>query len=174
MARAKKEEFEDSGDISGEYKRPDAAGALKIYKNEIASKHAHIATIKGDLSEPYKRIKDECNFPRKILDFLIQLDAMEEAKRDHWLIALSAGLTELDIFMPRDLVSMANGEDGGSVIPIGSRSRSQLATLNPADDDFDDDDDEDADPEDFSDTADLIPDGPGDGLGAAGSEASTH
>ena len=34
MARAKKEEFEDSGDISGEYKRPDAAGALKIYKNE--------------------------------------------------------------------------------------------------------------------------------------------
>ena len=47
-------------------------GALKIYKNEIASKHAHIATIKGDLSEPYKRIKDECNFPRKIQEIFQQ------------------------------------------------------------------------------------------------------
>lgn len=129
MARAAKKDEGEGAGISGEYKRPDAAGALKIYRDEIAPKNAHMATIKGDLSDPYKRIKDTCHFPRKVLDFLMQLEDMEEAKRDHWLLAFYSGLKELDLHLPSDLVTMAEGKDGGSVIPIGERKRPQLATL---------------------------------------------
>jgi hypothetical protein len=40
-----------------------------------------IAEKTGDLSEPYSRIKDTCNFPRKILDLIIFLENQEDAKR---------------------------------------------------------------------------------------------
>ena len=129
MASAAQKDDGEGAGIEGEYKRPDAKGALKIYREEIAKKNAHIATIKGDLSEPYKRIKEQCHFPRKVLDFLIQLNDMEDAKRDHWLLALNSGLSELRLKLPSDLVTMAQGEDGGSVIPFGERQKPQLATL---------------------------------------------
>lgn len=134
------EDGEDGG-ISGEYSRPDAAAALEIYKSEIAPKLAHMSTIKGDLSDPYKRIKDDCNFPRKVLDFAMQLDDMEDAKRDHWLLAMSLVFNELGLFVPRDLVTMAKGEDGGNIIPFAERQSSDLATLGD-DDDFEAGEDE--------------------------------
>lgn len=121
-------ELEDD-DSAGEYHRPDAKRAIKIYKDEIAPKNAHMATIRGDLSDPHKRIKDECHFPRSVLDFLIRLDGMEEAKRDHWLLALNLGLSELELHMPRDLVTISSGSDGSSVIPMGGRKKPQLATI---------------------------------------------
>lgn len=127
MATAAK--IEDEDDTGGEYKRPDAKTAIKIYKEEIAPKNAHMATIRGDLSDPHKRIKDECHFPRSVLDFLVRLDDMEEAKRDHWLLALNLGLSELNLNLPRDLVTIANGEDGGPVIPAGKRAKPKLATI---------------------------------------------
>lgn len=131
MARMARQAADDpeageGGGVSGEYKRPDAARALKIFNDEIAPKHAHMATIKGDLSDPYKRIKDECHFPRKVLDFLMQLEDMEEAKRDHWLLAFRLGCTELQMFVPRDLVTMAQGEDGDEVVPVGERQEDDL------------------------------------------------
>lgn len=119
----------EDDDSAGEYQRPDAKRAIKIYKDEIAPKNAHMATIRGDLSDPYKRIKDDCHFPRSVLDFLVKLDDMEEAKRDHWLLALNLGLTELGLHLPRDLVTMAEGNDGTPVIPINARSRPKLATI---------------------------------------------
>lgn len=125
----------EGGGISGEYKRPDAVAALKIFQSEIAPKLAHMSTLKGDLSDPYKRIKDDCHFPRKVLDFAITLDDMEEAKRDHWLLALSLIFRELGLFVPRDLVTMAQGEDGDNVIPIGERrGDDDLVTLTESND----------------------------------------
>lgn len=143
---AKHDDDDDTGGISGEYKRPDARTAIKIYKQEIAPKKEHLATIMGDLSDPYARIKDECNFPRTVLDLLFKLKGMEDAKRDHYLLALNLGLSELNITMPRDLVTMAEGTDGGDVIPIGSRKTASMPTIpsdgsetdlaDAADDDF--------------------------------------
>lgn len=133
MTKAKLKEDGEGAGIEGEYKRPDGKLAVEIYKAEIAAKKEHIATIKGDLSEPYKRIKDNANFPKKILELCIQLDEMEDAKRDHWLLALNSGLDALKITMPADLVTMANGEDAGSVIPSGARAKPRLVGV---DDDF--------------------------------------
>lgn len=138
MARGRMARDAEAGEgdgISGEYKRPDAARALKIFSDEIAPKHAHMATIKGDLSDPYKRIKDECHFPRKVLDFLVQLEDMEEAKRDHWLLAFRLGCTELKLFVPRDLVTMAQGEDGDDVVPTGERDDDDLLVDEDEDED---------------------------------------
>lgn len=116
-------------DNGGEYKRPDMKSAIKIYKEEVAPKKEHIATIKDDLSDPHKRIKDECHCPRKVLDFLFQLEEMEDAKRDHWLLALREGMRELKLFMPSDLVTQADGTAGADVIPSGNRQRPNLATV---------------------------------------------
>jgi len=131
-ATAQRENGEGAG-ISGEYKRPDAKAALRIYREEIAAKEAHMATIKGDLSEPRKRIKDDCAMPRKVFDFAVRLADMEEAKRDHHLLALHEMFAELRIGLPDDLVTRASGEAGGPVIPATSRQRPNLV---PVGDDF--------------------------------------
>ncbi len=121
MAKNEDPESGEGGGIYGEYHRPDAQAAIQRYKDAIAPKKTHISTLTGDLSEHYKFIKDDCHFPRKVLDFLMQLDDMEGAKRDHFLLAFNMGLKELNLFLPSDLVTMAQGEDGGNVIPMGQR-----------------------------------------------------
>ncbi len=131
MARPKKmarepetmdaEAGEGSG-IDGEYKRPDAALAFKIYDEQIKPKETHLATIKGDMSEPYQQIKNQAHFSRKVLNFIIGLENEEDAKRDHLLLTLSEGLKHRKLFLPRDLVTMAQGEDGADVIPSGDRA----------------------------------------------------
>lgn len=120
---------DDEPQNGGEYQRPDAEAAFKIYDNEIKPKNAKIATIKGDLSDPHKRIKDNCNFPRSVLNFIVALEDMEDHKRDHHLLALHEGFRVRGLHMPSDLVTQAQGNDGGSVVPIGERERSKLATL---------------------------------------------
>lgn len=129
---AMKEDGEGAG-ISGEYKRPDAARAFDIYDKQIKPKKAHLAEIRGDLSDPYSLIKDECHFPRKILDLVAHIEEQEDAKRDHLLLALAEGLRVRRLFLPRDLVTIASGEEGGSIVPAGERQRPNLV---PVDDDF--------------------------------------
>ncbi|MBB4859653.1 hypothetical protein HNO88_002982 [Novosphingobium chloroacetimidivorans] len=128
MAREPKEDAEagEGGGINGEYQRPDAAAAFKIYDEQIKPKEAHLATIKGDMSAPYQAIKDQAHFPRKVLNFIIGLENEEDAKRDHLLLALSEGLKHRQLFLPRDLVTMAAGEEGGDVIPTGEREADDL------------------------------------------------
>lgn len=125
MATAANEEPQNGG----EYQRPNVEEAFKIYDTEIAPKNAKMQTIKGDLSEPYKRIKDDCNFPRSVLNFITKLEDMEDFKRDHHLLALSEALKHRKLFLPSDLVTQAQGDAGGEVIPMGERKKPQLATL---------------------------------------------
>lgn len=141
---------DDEDEGGGEYKRPDAALAFKIYDQQIKPKEAHLATIKGDMSEPYQQIKDNAHFPRKVLNFIVALENEEDAKRDHLLLALSEGLKHRKLYLPRDLVTMANGEDGAEIIPFGPRDDDELLV--------DEDDDEDMPPlaagEDFTEADD--------------------
>lgn len=118
----------DDQDVVSEYKRPNTEQAFKIYDHEIKPRKAVIAEKRGDLSEPYSRIKDDCHFPRKVLDFVIGLEEMEEHKRDHNLLALSEALQHRRLFLPRDLATIADGTAGDPVIPEGERKRLKLAT----------------------------------------------
>ena len=112
---------------STEYKRPDAAKAFDIYDKQIAPKLTHLSTLKGDLSQPYDDIKQHANFPRKVLNFIIGLENEEDdSKRDHLLLALAEGLKHRQLFLPRDLVTMADGEDGGDIVPSEAREESGL------------------------------------------------
>lgn len=122
---------------STEYKRPDAAKAFDIYDKQIAPKLTHLATLKGDLSQPYDDIKQHANFPRSVLNFIVKLESEEDdAKRDHMLLALGEGLRHRKLFIPRDLVTMAEGNDGDDIVPTGEREDDMLATLDDDDDDF--------------------------------------
>lgn len=139
MARAPKDDHDngEGGGITGEYKRPDAKRALKIYTEEIAPKKAHMDTIKGDLSDPFKRIKDDCHTPRKMLELVVGLTDMEDAKRAHHLLALNLLLEAAGLEMPRDLVTMAEGKDGDPVIPTAARPKPKLVeppVAHPTDD----------------------------------------
>lgn len=113
----------------GEYHAPQMTEAKKIHDLQIKPGLAVIATKKGDLSEPYKKIKDECHCPRMILNFLVALDNMEEHKRDHHLLALREGLLAYKMFMPSDLVTKAQGGDASEVVPTKDRPNADLATL---------------------------------------------
>lgn len=117
-------------DRTEEYKRPDAAKAFEIYDKQIKPKLARIDTARGECSQPWQDIKEHAHFPRPVMNFLIMLENIDDdAKRDHFLLALSGGLSHRKLFLPRDLVTIADGEDGGSVVPAGERARLRLATL---------------------------------------------
>lgn len=118
---------QDETDQVSEYRRPNTEQAFKIYDHEIKPKKAVIAEKRGDLSDPYSRINDDCNFPRKVLDFVVSLEDMEGHKRDHNLLALSEALQHRRLFLPRDLATIADGTDGGPVIPNAERQRPKLA-----------------------------------------------
>lgn len=111
---------------SSEYHRPDAVKAFDIYDKQIKPKEAHLATIKGDMSEPYQAIKDQAHFPRKVLNFIVGLENEEDAKRDHLLLALSEGLKHRKLFLPRDLVTMASGEAEQDIVNTEERGDDEL------------------------------------------------
>lgn len=133
VATAAKTEEPQNG---GEYKRPDAAKAFQIYDEQIKPKLVRIDTTRGELSQPWQDIKEHAHFPRPVMNFLISLENIEdEAKRDHYLLALSDGLRHRKLFLPRDLVTMADGEDGADIVQMADRRKPRLATLplNPSD-----------------------------------------
>lgn len=122
---------------SGEYQRPDAAKAFDIYDKQIAPKLTHLSTLKGDLSQPYDDIKQHANFPRKVLNFIIGLENEEDdAKRDHLLLALAEGLRHRKLFIPRDLVTMAEGVDEDDIVPAGEREEVDMFADDDDDEDF--------------------------------------
>jgi hypothetical protein len=134
MGRPRKQDDDfdppSGGGVTGEYVRPDAAKAFDIYDKQIAPKKAHISTLTGDCSQPWQDIKDHAHFPRPVMNFLLNLEGIDDdAKRDHYLLALREGLTHRKLFLPTDLVTMANGEDGGDVVPTATRQRPHLTAI---------------------------------------------
>ena len=139
MGRPKKkteDQIETSGDVTGEYKRPNAKRAIEIYDEHISPKLTHIATIKGDLKEPWQMLKDEANMPRKEFNYVQSLvEEDDEAKLEHRLRALRELLIAYNLFITPDLVDAAQGHNSENIVPFGSRRDPGLATLE--DDDAD-------------------------------------
>lgn len=131
MARRRAPDTETEQDNGGVYNRPNAEVALKILDTEIKPRKAFIQEKTGDLSDPYKRVKDECHFPRSILDLIAKFDGMEDAKRDHNLLALHLALELRGYRRPLDLVSMAEGAQGNEpIVKAGATGgRPKLATV---------------------------------------------
>lgn len=128
MARSKKNAEPDTehgaGDIEGEYKRPNAARAAEIYKDHISPKLTHIATIKGDLKEPWQMLKDEANMPRKEWNYLQSLvEEDDDAKLQHRLRALTEGMKHYGIALEPDLVDTMEGHNSGNIVPIGAATK---------------------------------------------------
>jgi hypothetical protein len=125
-ASSKKEAAVAKEEEAGEYQRPDAGKAFEIYDKQIKPKLAKMDTLKGDLSQPYDDIKEQAHFPRKVLNFIVSLEGEEDAKRDHLLLALSEGLKHRKLFLPRDLVTLANGEAEQDIVGTEAREEDEL------------------------------------------------
>lgn len=139
MARPKKkndDEIETTGDVTGEYKRPNAKRAIEIFDEHISPKLTHIATIKGDLAEPWQMLKDEANIPRSVFNFVQKLvDEDDDAKREHMLRALRELLIAYNLTITPDLVDQAQGHNSENVVQFGQRRETGLEGLT-GDDDF--------------------------------------
>lgn len=124
MAAAAKE-----ADVNGEVKSIDAEQAFKIFDAEIAPKSAKLAEIKGDMSEPWDRIK-ACNFPKKVMTFVDYLNNLEESKCDHFLHALHLGLEHRKLRRLPNLVDMAEGKaESEPVVPVAEKKKPELHTV---------------------------------------------
>lgn len=133
MATAAKQ---PEGDNGGEYKRPDAAKAFDIYDKQIKPKLTKIDSARGECSQPWQDIKEYANFPRQVMNFIISLDNIEDdAKRDHFLLALRDGLRHRKHFLPRDLVTMADGEEGDDLVDTEERPALKLVGIDDEPDD---------------------------------------
>lgn len=138
MPRAAKqeEEFETTGDVTGEYKRPNAKRAIEIFDDHISPKLTAIATIKGDLAEPWQMLKDEANIPRPVFNFVQKLvDEDDDAKREHMLRSLRELLIAYNLTITPDLVDQAQGHNSENVVPFGNPSKPFLPGVGD-DDDF--------------------------------------
>ena len=140
MARPKKkteDEIETTGDVTGEYKRPNAKRAIEIFDEHISPKLTHIATIKGDLAEPRQMLKDEANIPWPVFNFVQKLvDEDDDAKREHMLRSLRELLIAYGLTITPDLVDQAQGHNSSNIVPFGDRRDPGLATLDEDEDDF--------------------------------------
>lgn len=126
----------ENGDVNGEYKAPDAKKAMEIYDEFIAPKLAAMATLRGDCAEPYQNIKKLAHFPRPVLNFIIALRNIDDdAKRDHYLLALHEALMVENLTLPADMVTRMAGTADGPVVPIGGRNRPFLAAVTSDEDD---------------------------------------
>lgn len=154
MARPKKkteDEIEATGDVTGEYKRPNAARAVEIFDEHISPKLTHIATIKGDLAEPWQMLKKEANMPRKEFNYVQTLvDEDDDAKREHRLRALRELLIHYGLTIPADLVDQAQGHNSENVVQFGERRAPGLATLDEDEDEDEGDDDFEASEEELA------------------------
>lgn len=124
-----------TGDIEGEYKRPNAKRAIEIFDEHISPKLTHMATIKGDLKEPWQMLKDEANIPRPVFNFVQKLvDEDDDAKREHMLRSLRDLLIAYGLTITPDLVDAAQGHNSSNIVPFGGSSKPFLPGV--GDDDF--------------------------------------
>lgn len=140
MGRPKKkseDQIETTGDVTGEYKRPNAKRAVEIFDDHISPKLTHINTIKGDLKEPWQMLKDEANMPRKEFNYVQSLvDEDDDAKREHRLRALRELLIHYGLTITPDLVDTAQGHNSANVVQFGAATKPFLPGVGDDDDDF--------------------------------------
>lgn len=130
MARAKLK----SDDNGEEIKTMDFAGAIRVYREDIKKAVIKVGQHSQELSTAYKHIKKQCGISSKAAKLAFQLDDMEDFKRDDFLRALNGLMKELGIFMPTDMIDVANGASAGtSPIPTGTREKPRLVTVGKGD-----------------------------------------
>jgi hypothetical protein len=130
MARSRRK----AADEVVEIQKPDFELAKRIYFNDIKPAQSKVGEFAQEQSTAYKEIKKAAHIQPQAAKLAFKLVEMEESKRDDYLRSFSGLLTVFRIFMPRDMVDMAEGKNGGNVVPIGTPERPQLATIGNTDD----------------------------------------
>jgi hypothetical protein len=110
---------------------PDFALAVRFYREDIKPAQAKVGEYAQEQSTAYKAIKKQAHIQPQAAKLAFKLDDMEESKRDDFLRSFNGLLKELKIFMPVDLIDVAQGKGTTSdaVVPTGQRGRPRLATV---------------------------------------------
>jgi hypothetical protein len=121
-----------------EVQTKDYTGAVRTYRQDILPAIGKVGNAAQEASTAYKHIKKNCHIQPAAARLAFSIDKMEEAARDDFLRSLNGLLTELRIFMPRDMIDIANGApvDGDQgIVPTGERPKSFLAAVSSGFDD---------------------------------------
>jgi hypothetical protein len=130
MARGKRK----VADQVVEVLKPDFDLARRIYFNDIKPAISKQATHGQELSSAYKELKSVAHIQPQAAKLAFKLVEFEESKRDDFLRCLNGLLRSFNVFLPRDMVDIAEGKpETDNVIPIGDSPRPSLATI-PSDD----------------------------------------
>ncbi len=123
--------------VTGEVAQKDFAGAVRAYRNDIKPAVSKIGEFAQEVSTATKHVKKNCHIQPAAFKFACKVAEMEEAKRDDLLRGLNGMLKEFGIFMPRDMVDIAEGKPVESVIPAAETPKPKLVTVgNPDDSDL--------------------------------------
>lgn len=114
---------------SHEVPQKDFDGAVRIYRHDIKPAKTKQGEFGQEQSTAFKAIKKGCHIQSGAAKEAFKIAEMEDAHRDDYLVCLNGMLKALKIEMPRDLVTLADGEAGGPVIPVGKRERPKLVTI---------------------------------------------
>jgi len=130
MARPKKHKPEP---IVEQVIAPDFDKAVRIYREDIKPAQAKVGEYAQEQSTAYKAVKKDCHVDPGAARLAFRLDNMEETKRDDFLRSFRGLLVALNIFMPVDLVDVAEGKTtGDSPVPTGERKPSLKLVTIPA------------------------------------------
>lgn len=110
---------------------PDYGQAVRIYRNDIKPAQAKVGEYAQEQSTAYKAIKKSAHVDPGAARLAFRLDNMEENKRDDFLRSFRGLLVALNIFMPVDMVDIAEGKSASeSPIPTGERkAKLSLVTI---------------------------------------------
>lgn len=131
MARAQKQDDGVENDGGGEIKPMDVDLVLKLIRTDIRPAQAKVGDHAQEMSTAYKAVKKQGNMNPQAVRLAVRLDDMEDAAREHWLRSFRAILSGLNIFIPRDLVDVAEGvpDSAMSAVPVAEREPAALHTL---------------------------------------------
>jgi hypothetical protein len=116
--------------IECEDPKKDFPLAVRTYRQDIKPAQAKISVLAQEMSTAFKQIKKQGFIQAGAAKLAFKLNEMEEAQRDDFLRCFNGMLNELQIFMPVDMLDMAEGaEVGRSVIPVDFGKRDNSADL---------------------------------------------
>lgn len=120
--------------ITSEVPQKDFAGAVRAYRNDIKPAISKVGEFAQEVSTATKHVKKNCHIQPAAFKFACKVFEMEESKRDDLLRCVNGMLKEFGIFMPRDMVDIAEGKPTESIIPEADRPKPALVAVGKADD----------------------------------------
>lgn len=111
---------------------PDFTKMKRIFDHDLKPADEKSAKARGDLSNAWKAIEDDCHVNKRAAKLIFRLRGESEEARDDFLRSLYGGMKACGIGISSDLVDKMNDQDAPEMPIVESKGLGgdNLATLN--------------------------------------------